>query len=196
MQITTKRMTKDELFKIYNERMAFDFPFAEIKPFSLIQELYQEGSYYPFWYLIDGKPVAYTLVVAFPHLKVGILDYFAVYPSYRGHGLGSQILQELKKEIMFLDGILLEVEDPLCAPMEDIKHQEHRIMFYLRSGVQHTFYGCRAEDVPYQLLYMPAKKRQISKDEIKDYMLIYYQRFFAYDMKNIRSSFHEVEWEK
>lgn len=95
MQIVIERLNEEELAKLYQERIIYDFPEAEVKPLSLMKKLMRENNYIVLLFKQNHLPVAYTILSSLKNRSLVLLDYFAVYPSYRGHGLGGKILTHM-----------------------------------------------------------------------------------------------------
>lgn len=196
MQIVIERLNEEELAKLYQERIIYDFPEAEVKPLSLMKKLMRENNYIVLLFKQNHLPVAYTILSSLKNRSLVLLDYFAVYPSYRGHGLGGKILTHMKEELQNYDGVLLEVENPMLSDVETRHLKERRIAFYLRSGVIHTHFETSTQNVPYQILFYPIKKEKLTMKETKEGMDAFYSYFFPSEISEIRLSYAYKNEEK
>lgn len=70
--------------------------------------------------------------------RVSQLDYFAVVPAYRAHGIGAQLLAQLPAQEGDAEAILIEAEMPEKA--EDAAMAVRRLGFYARCGAWDTHY--------------------------------------------------------
>lgn len=189
MQIVIERLNEEELAKLYQERIIYDFPEAEVKPLSLMKKLMRENNYIVLLFKQNHLPVAYTILSSLKNRSLVLLDYFAVYPSYRGHGLGGKILTHMKEKLLDYDGVLLEVENPMLSNAETRHLKERRIAFYLRSGAIHTHFETSTQNVPYQILFYPIKKEKLTMKETKEGMNAFYSYFFPSEILEIRQSY-------
>ena len=92
---TWRLLTGPELTDVYLKEMRRDFPPTELKPLSMILNSEAEGTAHT-WGVFDGDTLAaYLLMVQPEGCRVSQLDYFAVVPAYRAHGIGAQLLAQL-----------------------------------------------------------------------------------------------------
>lgn len=126
-------LTQEQLKPVY-ELYLDAFPEIERKPISLIEEKVAEGSSQVFS-IMDGEEfVGFAIFVVGE--KMVLLDFFAIHPSKRCGGYGSQVFPlffaqyEGKK-------FLLEIEDPnaLDVDEEELVIRRRRKAFYLRQGM-------------------------------------------------------------
>ena len=83
--------------QIYEQHMTRDFPPAELKPFAMIRQGMQQGSYdFLALYRTDDTLMGYAVLVAEPGQPAALLDYYAVLPQTRGSGVGAAGLQLLR----------------------------------------------------------------------------------------------------
>lgn len=141
---------------VYRDHLVRDFPAEEVKPFSDIAHLSQQGRYVCYGGFEGEALKGYAFLArdcAAPYL---LLDYFAACAPCRGQGVGSALLGLLAQNLSAYAGVLAEVERPTCAadPAErDLR--ERRIAFYLRNGFRRTQVRATLFSVPYELLYLP-----------------------------------------
>lgn len=143
---------------IYSQYLTKHFPADEVKPLKSINRMWDMGAYsaYAMW---DGDAatrdgdadrsalIGYAFFATAPACDLILLDYFAILDLYRGQGLGSLFLQELKNLLPDYKGILIETEDIDRAQNEaELQTRRKRDLFYekngaLRTGVKGTVYG-------------------------------------------------------
>lgn len=105
------------------------FPADERKPFSLLQTRAAEGRAELLSIHYEGAFAG--LVITLLYQNYVLVDYFAVSPDYRNHGIGACVLDLIRARY---DGrlIFLEIEDPKT------ELQERRRGFYIRNGILPT----------------------------------------------------------
>ena len=93
--LTRRLLTAEEPTTLYLDDMLRNFPHGELKPLSMILNSEAEGTAHT-WGVFDGDTLAaYLLMVRPEGCRVSQLDYFAVVPAYRAHGIGAQLLAQL-----------------------------------------------------------------------------------------------------
>ena len=108
---TWRLLTGPELTEVYLNEMRRDFPAGELKPLSMILTSEAEGTAHT-WGVFDGDTLAaYLLMVRPEGCRVSQLDYFAVVPAYRAHGIGAQLLAQLPAQEGDAEATLLK---PKC----------------------------------------------------------------------------------
>ena len=105
------------------------FPSDERKPFSLLQTRAAEGKA-ELLSIHYGDGFA-GLVVTLLYQNYVLVDYFAVSPDYRNHGIGAKALDLIRARYAGRL-IFLEIEDP------QTELQERRRGFYIRNGILPT----------------------------------------------------------
>ena len=92
---TWKKLTADELTRVYLDEMRRDFPPSELKPLSMILNSEAVGMAHT-WGVFEGETlVSYLLMVRPMGCEVSQLDYFSVLPAYRSTGIGARLLATL-----------------------------------------------------------------------------------------------------
>ena len=90
--LTWKKLTADELTRVYLDEMRRDFPPSELKPLSMILNSEAVGMAHT-WGVFEGETlVSYLLMVRPMGCEVSQLDYFSVLPAYRSTGIGAKLL--------------------------------------------------------------------------------------------------------
>ena len=167
--IYIKPLELEEARAVYIGHAHQDFPSDELKPFSMIEKLWNNRCYFGYgFYETDGnnetteikssEPVlrAYAFLVADDSTNMLLLDYFAVCEESREKGYGSYALSLLKENCMDFGGILFEVEDDTCTEDEEEKViRRRRIAFYEKCGVIMTDTKSHVFGVDYKLMVMP-----------------------------------------
>ena len=101
-------------------------------------------------YLLQKQPLR---AVSYTHLcRVSQLDYFAVVPAYRAHGIGAQLLAQLPAQEGDAEAILIEAEMPEKA--EDAAMAVRRLGFYARCGAWDTHYTEHLFDAWFRILVL------------------------------------------
>ena len=145
-------LTGPELTDVYLNEMRRDFPAGELKPLSMILNSEADGTAHT-WGVFDGDTLAaYLLMVRPEGCQVSQLDYFAVVPAYRAHGIGAQLLAQLPAHEDTAEAILIEAELPEKA--EDAAMAVRRLGFYARCGAWDTHYTEHLFDAWFRILVL------------------------------------------
>ena len=161
-----RELSLQEMQEIYEKQLKADFPPAEIKPFSAIRSMCERGEYTGLGMLTDeGRLLAYAFfVLCRPDAQAVLLDYFAVDKDRRGEGVGTCMLQEIKKIYSDIP-VLLESEDPDHACNEaDVKKREKRLSFYHRNNALDTGVRARVYGVDYVVLQLSLPGQEPEED--------------------------------
>lgn len=149
---TWRLLTGPELTEVYLNEMRRDFPAGELKPLSMILTSEAEGTAHT-WGVFDGDTLAaYLLMVRPEGCRVSQLDYFAVVPAYRAHGIGAQLLAQLPAHEGDAEAILIEAEMPEKAG--DAAMAVRRLGFYARCGAWDTHYTEHLFDAWFRILVL------------------------------------------
>jgi GNAT superfamily N-acetyltransferase len=133
---TWKKLTADELTRVYLDEMRRDFPPSELKPLSMILNSEAVGMAHT-WGVFEGETlVSYLLMVRPMGCEVSQLDYFSVLPAYRSTGIGARLLAALPAHEEGAKAILIEAECPEKA--DDEAMAVRRLGFYARCGAVDT----------------------------------------------------------
>lgn len=168
-QLHARKLTLPETKEIYDAYMKADFPPKELKPFSMIEDMWERGCYfaYGFYEQTEGKDGiqevlrAYSFFVANNKERMLLLDYFAALADTRGLGYGSAALQQMKEVCGDWKGIVIEVEDNELELEEDIRNiRNRRIAFYTRNGCSMTGTRSRVFGVDYRIMILPVADRR------------------------------------
>lgn len=157
LNIYSKRLSVKEARAVYIGHAHRDFPDNELKPFSMIENLHNNGCYecYGFYEKTEDKLCAYAFMMSDADISMLLLDYFAVCEEFRGKGYGAAALNLLKQDYTTWDGIIFEVEDDDSTDLEEEKSaRQRRIAFYEKNGVMMTAERSHAFGVDYKLMVM------------------------------------------
>lgn len=156
MKMNLKKLTLEQVREIYVEHLVFDFPEAEVKPFSRIEGMWNEGVYSAYGLYNDEELTGYALFVTPGEEHYVLLDYFAICRNKRCGGYGSLFLDLLAKNMTNSRGIILEVENPDFAEKEeDLGIMERRIVFYEKNGLHQTEITSKLFGVEYRTMILP-----------------------------------------
>lgn len=176
-----RNLSWHQVQKIYHEFMKIDFCEEELKPWSVMERLEQDGYFLCYGVYEKEKMVAYAIFIKLENYL--LLDYFAVCPECRGGGIGSKILQLFQENIKGFKGIIAEVEDPHYGINEaDTVIREKRYRFYIRAGLKTTPYytilfGTR-------LVILVQELTKIEETEIAEELKKIYQIMYGEHYKN------------
>ena len=124
---TWKKLTADELTRVYLDEMRRDFPSSELKPLSMILNSEAAGMAHT-WGVFEGETlVSYLLMVRPMGCEVSQLDYFSVLPAYRSTGIGARLLAALPAHEEGAKAILIELRVPAHRPAESLEKRCERI---------------------------------------------------------------------
>lgn len=140
----TEAYTQEQLDKVRN-LYEEAFPKSEKRPFRMILNGREAGNCEIL--AIESEEGAFLgLAITMLYGELVLLDYFAISPTYRGTGVGSEVLKKLQKRY---EGsrFLLEIESTIGAEAtpeaaadpgeaEEAAIRRRRKEFYLRGGMQ------------------------------------------------------------
>lgn len=106
------------------------FPASERKPFSMIRKMARRGKSDIWCLQYNGKLAGLAITINGPECV--LLDYFAVSPDLRSHGIGAEALRLLRQQYTGR-GLFIEIECTLDA-VPDLPQRLRRKQFYLRCG--------------------------------------------------------------
>jgi hypothetical protein len=129
IDVTSKEF--EEALNIYIEAI----PSAERQSIDTIRQRISEGKERLFVGLSDGEVALMVLLYPLEGSQFVLLDYMAVKPKYRKHGLGSEFLKNINKITGLKNKLyLMEVEDPKTGPDQETK--QRRVYFYRKNGAK------------------------------------------------------------
>lgn len=115
------------IYRLYHKA----FPLSERKPFSMILKMYRKGKT-DVWYCEDNGTFA-GLAITINGDDLILLDYFAVAEACRRTGIGSGLLQLLRRQYAG-KGLFGEIESSY-EETDDQEIRQRRKQFYLRNGM-------------------------------------------------------------
>ena len=124
-----------EMQALYEARMKEDFPPSELRPWSSMRTLTEQGGYLCFGFQEGGRILAYAAFARCP--GAALLDYYDVDSALRGRGIGQKFLRGLRRFSQELDApfVLVEVESVESARNQGgADTRRPRIRFYARCG--------------------------------------------------------------
>lgn len=146
IQLTPVTMADDAIKDLYNEA----FPLEERRPWPLQEQLIATGRLQIL--RISSNAVFAGFVFYWQLPDFYFIEHFAIHPSTRGGGAGTQVMQLLEKQLQV---IVLEVEPPVT------EQAIRRIDFYERLGYQ-TFPD-HYQQPPYYPQFPPLELRLMYK---------------------------------
>lgn len=155
--IYSRPMQQDEAKAVYIGRGHRDFPSSELKSFSMIEKLMNNGCYEccGFYEKESDELCAYAFMMADTDTNMLLLDYFAVCEEVREKGYGSAAIKLLKEDYIKWSGMIFEVEDDDAADTEEEKQiRQRRIAFYKRNGVVMMKQKSQAFGVDFKLMVL------------------------------------------
>ena len=175
MEYFVKKLTWEQMEKIYVEWIHEHFPEDEIKPLKSIQRMWDNGEYQALgmYEKTTAQGGAEPLIgyAFFIMVKGGnqlLLDYLAIVEKYRSKGAGSIFLKEMKQQLTEYKGILIETEDIDCAQNEEERNiRQKRDAFYVRNGAVRTGIRSHVYGVDYVIWTLPIEKA-VAEDECRD----------------------------
>ncbi len=151
---TIRTMDVSELWKIY-KHIKQDFPVGEYAPYEILSRQLREGLQQGLILRLGEQDLAYAICAA--STDYVLLSLMAVFPEFRGQGVGSGFLQALHRKYANKHAIIGEVERlELASNSKELKQRRERIKFYktagfyLIPGINYTIW-----DVPMDLMAQP-----------------------------------------
>jgi GNAT superfamily N-acetyltransferase len=171
------------------------FPFNETRPFEdIVNMLRNDKNYHLIVSLNNNSVMGISLMYIFRSLNIGLLDYMAISPSYRGQGLGKEIFnftfEKLCSIITNGIGLLIEIQkENNLLDHQEMTIRKNRIGFYNKLGAKlldkvnyllPPIYPSNKEEEMY-LMIKPIKKiYYLSKEQVIRYINIIYSTIYKY----------------
>ena len=122
--------------EIYRKYIVKDFPIGERSSLNNFKKRIASKNEEVFIFLEEGIEKAYIIIANLDNNFI-LVSFLAVFEQYRGEGIGTKLLEEIKEKFKEKKGIILEVESPEDAISEkDRIIREKRIKFYEKSNYQ------------------------------------------------------------
>ena len=171
---TWKKLTADELTRVYLDEMRRDFPPSELKPLSMILNSEAVGMAHTWGVFEEETLVSYLLMVRPMGCEVSQLDYFSVLPAYRSTGIGAKLLAALPAHEEGAKAILIEAECPEKA--DDEAMAVRRLGFYARCGAVDTGWTEHLFDAWFRVLVLRAEGETLEAESVVENYLDAAQR--------------------
>ena len=146
-----RTLTKEELTKLYREKIQGDFAPGELKPLGAMLRLCDMGRYDPLLVEEDGAPVGYAMLWLPGNREGALLEYLGVLRGKRNGGLGTHILPLLAQRYGQLFG---EAEAPDADDEAENDLRRRRVAFYERNGFRVLDYDTALFGVHFKSLYL------------------------------------------
>jgi GNAT superfamily N-acetyltransferase len=139
-----KNLTHKEFEELSNIYLS-TFPLENAKHLDIylnhIFDMLKNDSRYHLYVAIkDRSMIGISLLYIFEELKMALLDYMAVLPTFQQHGVGRKLFEFTNNELnhLLLDniGMLLEVPKENASDLDEWLRRKRRIQFYSRLGVK------------------------------------------------------------
>ena len=140
--------TKEDLAvveEIYQEA----FPIIERKPFLMLTDAQEKGNV-KILKIQDNKANILGEIILARYADVVLLDYFAIASAFRGHGIGAQVLEKLRKRCGE-ERLILEIESTKVEA-DNLKQRLSRKAFYERCGMHPLDYSVMVMGVEMEVL--------------------------------------------
>lgn len=169
MKYLIQNLNLEQVTDIYNKYISLHFPQEEIKPLKSIQKMWSMGVYQALGMYEQKEDatefIGYAFLTLASDRNMLLLDYFAIVEDYRGMGMGSIFLSEMRERLTQYDGILIETEDIAFASDEEERlTRQKRDAFYERNGVLRTGIRSRIFGVRYAIWQLPVSKTVIDAE--------------------------------
>ncbi len=141
---------------LYDSRLQEDFPPDELRPYSSMRRLQEEGLYHCFICSEGEDVLGYAFFLVFN--GYALLDYYAVSRACRGQGIGTKFLSGLKRAVKALPTafVLIEAESMEGAETEAQREERaRRFRFYEGCGCRKTNVYSLLFGVEYRILLFP-----------------------------------------
>lgn len=161
---TIRTMDESELHSFY-KHIQRDFPVGEYPPYEILSRQFREGLQEGLVLGRENRDLAYSICAASTDWV--LLSLMAVFPEYRGRGVGSALLRALHSKYICKRVIIGEVERPeLASDSVETSLRYRRIDFYKKAGY-HLIQGIDYTiwDVPMHLMALPINCSRKAVDE-------------------------------
>ena len=129
-----KKIGLKEFKDLYRKHIIRDFPREERSSLNNFKKRIICKNEEVYIYMENGYEKAYIIIANLNNNYI-LISFLAVFEEYRGEGIGTKLLAEIKEKFNDKKGIVLEVESPKNATSEKDKIiREKRIKFYEKSN--------------------------------------------------------------
>lgn len=192
--LTVRKLTADEMEKIYIKHLVKDFPAGEVKPLATILEGQKSGKYlgYGMFLKDEGEELAgYAFFMNIRPEPIYLLDYFAVVEDKRSGGYGSAFLSRLNEICSRKHRrLILEVENPDYEENDSLrKKMQRRIAFYKKNEIHVSGVTCNFYHNEYRILYAGTP---MEDQEVYQKLHLSYVDFFGEEFVERHVRYHAV----
>lgn len=173
-----KKINLKEFKNLYRKHIVKDFPREERRSLNKFKKRITKGKEEAYIYLENGKEKAYTIIAVLDNYVM--VSFLAVFKEYRGEGIGTKLLKEIKDNFSNKKGILLEVENPKYSKNQEEKEiRERRIKFYEKSnynivdGVE-----VNSHSIMFNIMILNINNKEINKQQISKEINDFYTNIF------------------
>lgn len=171
-EYSIRRMKVAEL-KGFFKHIEQDFTEGEYAPYGVLYQQLQSGIQEGLVFCEGERDLAYSICAAGHDNGYVLISLLAVFPEYRGLGIGSAFVKTLGEMYQEKQGILVEVERPeLSQTLEERDFRLRRIAFYEKAGfclipgIDYSIW-----DVPMHLMALPYRaSRDMINEKIEQVM--------------------------
>ncbi len=184
IEMYVKKVSLESARKIYMTYLKTDFPSEEIKPFAVIEKMWNNDSYYVYAFyekvseddtgksMYDQRDIlcAYAFLLADNTKHTLLLDYFAVCKDRRGEGYGSRAIALLREVCADRDVLVVEVEDDELPDISaEIRNtRKRRISFYTEAGCRMTDVRSLVWGVNYRIMILPLREEDAVEHDAEE----------------------------
>lgn len=176
-----KKINLKEFKDLYRKHIIKDFPREERTTLNKFKKRITRGQEDVYVYKEEGKEKAYIIVAVLNNYIM--VTFLAVFEEYRGEGIGTKLLKEIRDNFSNKKGILLEVENPIYSVDETDKVvREKRIKFYEKSnyniidGVEVSLHSTMFNVMMLNINDTKINEQEISK-ELNDFYTNVFRRY-------------------
>ncbi|BCN32346.1 GNAT family N-acetyltransferase [Anaeromicropila herbilytica] len=180
--ITMKELKEEEQYNFYQTYLIHDFPESEVKPYDIIEESTGQGKYISYGFFRNLEPLGYAFMTKAKENGGLLMDYFAVIDKHRSKGLGSSIVETIKRELQGrYESVIIEVENPEVEMDEKKKEvRNRRIAFYLKNGFKMSNIQSRVLTDEYLIMTLELGK-ELEERQVYLELQAIYQALFGFE---------------
>ena len=154
MNLYTKLLSTAERKDVFRRYMKYDFPYEELRPLRMIQDLVMKGVYYMYGIYEKETLRAYACFWEEKETNILLFDYFAVNALVRNQGYGKEAMKVILNACKGKRGVILEAEDPESTESSEEKETRlRRIAFYKKCGLAMSEVRILLFGVQYAMMY-------------------------------------------
>ncbi len=171
-----KKINLKEFKELYRKHIVKDFQRAERTTLNRFKKRVTRGQEEVYVYEEAEKEKAYIIIAVLNNYIM--VSFLAVFKEFRGEGIGTKILKEIKDKFSNKKDILLEVEDPKYSKSEK-EIRQRRIKFYERSNyniVENI--QIKLHSTIFNIMILNINDKKIDKQEIAKELNNFYTNIF------------------